>query len=701
VAKGGEAEAQDQATGARQAMAGHEGMGGRQGMGDHQATGGHQAMGRHQGHEDSARRFWVSLALTIPILVLSPTIQRFLGAPGLIRFPGVDYLSLALATAVYAYGGRPFLTGFVREVRSRAPGMMTLIAVATTTAYAYSAAVVLGLPGEVFFWELATLVDVMLVGHWIEMRSVGEASSALEALARLLPSEAHLMGADQATKDVPIDSLALGDRVLVRPGEKAPADSVIVEGLSSVNESMLTGESSPVAKKPGDTLIGGSVNGEGALVAEIQRTGAGSFLAQVMDLVRQAQESKSKAQNLADRAAFWLTVIAISGGALTFVVWIALARSSVAFAMERAVTVMVIACPHALGLAVPLVVAISTALAAGSGLLIRSRSAFEAARGLDAVIFDKTGTLTEGRFGVSDVLVFGGTGEGQGSALDRDHLMDLAAGVEARSEHPLAQAIAGAARARLPVTDFRSIPGRGAEGTVEGRRVSVVSLAHLAEIGTAAPGGADIERFALEGKTVVFVLVDGEPAAAIALADVIRPESRQAVDDLRRMGVKTIMLTGDNQQVAARVAAELGLDDYFAEVLPARKASKVKEVQARGSVTAMVGDGVNDAPALTQADVGIAIGAGTGVAIESADIILVRSDPRDVAAIIGLARATYRKMVQNLAWATGYNLIAIPLAAGVLYRYGVLLPPALGAVFMSVSTVIVAVNARLLRAPRR
>ena len=647
--------------------------------------------GRHEGHSiaDFRRRFWVSLALTVPVLLLSPSLQRLLGVPGAISFAGMDYVAFALSSVIYVYGGWPFLLGFVREMRNRTAGMMTLIAVAITTAYTYSALVVFGLEGELFLWELATLVDVMLLGHWIEMRSVGDASHALDALARLMPSNAHRVMPDGSTEDAPVNQLAVGDKVLVKPSEKVPADGIVLEGASSVNESMLTGESRPVERGPGDDAIGGSVNGEGSLIVEVRRTGAESFVAQIIELVRQAEASKSRTQDLADRAAFWLTIVALSVGALTLVVWLALGKG-LAFSLERTVTVMVIACPHALGLAVPLVVAISTALAAGNGLLVRNRSAFEDARKVDAIIFDKTGTLTLGSFGVTDVLVFD-------AELSRERLLDLAGAVEGHSEHPIARGIVASGSGQLNVEGFRAIPGKGAEGDVAGRRVMVVSPGYVRENAIAVPDPAAVEAVGSQGKTVVHVLLDGAPAGAIGLADIIRPESRQAVDDLKRMGVKAMMLTGDNRAVAAWVAAELGLDDYFAEVLPADKASKVKEVQSRGYVTAMVGDGVNDAPALAQADVGIAIGAGTDVAIESADIVLVRSDPRDIVAITGLARATYRKMIQNLTWATGYNVVAIPLAAGVAYSAGILLPPALGAAFMSASTVIVAINARLLK----
>jgi Cu2+-exporting ATPase len=680
--------------------------------------------GAHTGHmtSDFRNRFWICLAVTLPILLLSEPIQAFLGIGRLLAFRGDTYVLFALSSFVFFYGGKPFLAGFAREVRAGAIGMMTLISVAITTAYAYSAATVFGLEGMPFFWELATLIDIMLLGHWIEMRSVAGASRALEELARLLPSDAHKLMPDGSVRDVPLEELAPGDKVLVKPGEKVPVDGRVVEGVTSVDESLLTGESKPVNKARGSEVIGGAINGEGSITVEVSKTGKDSFLSQVIDLVREAQESKSRTQDLANRAAFILTVVALGGGALTLAAWLAFMRSPFAFALERSVTVMVIACPHALGLAVPLVVAISTTLAATHGLLIRDRAAFEKGRAVDALIFDKTGTLTEGRFGVTDVVVFaleasaapvsadpagaaptgGPAGSAAPAALGREELLALAASVEARSEHPIAKAIATASQVVAPVRDFRAIPGVGAEAKVKDRHVMIVSRAHLAEQGTdprAAAGAAAgrLDELADQGKTVVYVVVDGRPSGAIALADIIRPESAEAIARLKEMGVRCMMLTGDHAPVARWVADQLGLDEFFAEVLPKDKSAKVKEVQAKGLVVAMTGDGVNDAPALAQADLGIAIGAGTDVAVETADVVLVRSDPRDVVSLIGLSRATYRKMVQNLWWATGYNVIAIPLAAGVLYAYGILLSPALGAVFMSASTVIVAINARLLK----
>jgi Cu2+-exporting ATPase len=516
---------------------------------------------------------------------------------------------------------------------------------------------------------------------------------ALEELVRLMPAEAHRVRRDGSTEDVPVTELVKGDRVLVKPGEKIPTDGVILQGQTSVNEAMLTGESRPVEKREGDRVIAAAINGEAAITVEVQRTGDETYLAQVIELVRRAQESRSRSQDLANRAALWLTIIALSVGGLTLAVWLLLG-STFNFALARMVTVMVISCPHALGLAVPLVVAVSTALSAGHGLLIRDRSAFEAARGLQAIVFDKTGTLTEGRFGVTDVI-----------PLDRtepDQVLRLAASLESQSEHPIAAGVIRGARERgiaFPAPrDFKAIPGKGAEARVDGAAVKVVSPGYLKEHRL----GVDDQRVrevAEQGKTVVYVLVDEKLHGAIALADVIRAESREALATLKQMGVKVMMLTGDARAVAQWVARELALDDFFAEVLPHQKAESIREVKARGLRVAMIGDGVNDAPALVEADVGIAIGAGTDVAIESADIVLVRSDPRDVVAVVGLARATYRKMVQNLWWATGYNIVAIPLAAGVLYSAGILLTPAVGAIFMSVSTMIVAINAQLLRMP--
>jgi Cu2+-exporting ATPase len=654
---------------------------------------GHDTHSGHAGHDhggmarDFKRRFWICLVLTAPVLALSPMIQDMLGSR--MFFPGGTVVLAVLASTIYFYGGWPFLTGLRQEMAGRNPGMMTLIGVAISSAYLYSLATVLGLPGNDFFWELATLIDIMLLGHWIEMRSVMGAGRALELLAALIPDTAHLLRADGSVLDVAVGSLKGGEYLLVKPGEKIPADGIVVRGETSANEAMLTGESRPVAKREGDTMIGGAINSEGAVVIEVKHTGAESFLSGVIRLVREAQASKSRTQDIANRAAFWLTVVALSVSALTAFAWLAFTSQPLAFAIERAVTVLVISCPHALGLAVPLVVAVSTSIAAGNGLLIRNRSAFEEARKIQAIVFDKTGTLTKGEFGITDVLVFD-------PVMKQDELVAYAASIEQNSEHPIARGIVKATREKWSVDDFRAISGKGAEGLVNGRNVKAVSPGYLREknIPAADPRVAELGR---EGKTVIFVLIEGELKGAIALADIIRPESRQAVARLKAMGIRCIMLTGDKKEVAEWVAKEIGLDEVIAEVLPGEKVAKIKEVQGRGLVTAMTGDGVNDAPALAQADIGIAIGAGTDVAIEAADIILVKSSPNDVAAIIGLARATYGKMIQNLAWATGYNVFAIPSAAGVLAPWGIVLGPALGAVLMSASTVICAVNARMLR----
>lgn len=658
-----------------------------------QAMTGHNA-DDHTGHHahmaaDFRKRFWISLILTLPILVLSPLLQTLVGLRGSIHFPGDIYILFGLSSAVFWYGGWPFLKGLFEELKSRRPGMMTLVAVAITTAYVYSSAVVFGLTGKIFFWELATLVDIMLLGHWIEMKSVMGASKALEELAKLMPSDAHKLMPDGSVKDVPLGELAVNDKVLIKPGEKIPADGIIIKGESAVNEAMLTGESTPVTKKTGDKVIGGAINGEGSLTIEVKGTGKDSFLSQVIDLVKQAQESKSKTQKFADTAAMWLTIVALSCGAVTFLIWLVLMSKEFAFAIERAVTVMVITCPHALGLAVPLVVAVSTALAAKNGLLIRNRVSFEGARKLQAVIFDKTGTLTEGRFGVTDTLLLS-------QDIDEETLRRYAASIDANSEHPIAKAIAASSEKKLTVENFKGIPGKGAEGRVEGKEVKVVSPGYLHEQNVDLTDKR-IEPLQAQGKTVVFVLVDGKLKGAIALADIVRPEAKQAIFALKALNIRCMMLTGDNKATAKWVSDQIGLDEYFAEVLPRDKAAKVKEVQSRGVLVAMTGDGVNDAPALAQADVGIAIGAGSDVAVETADVILVRSNPLDVVAIVQLSRATYRKMIQNLFWATGYNAFAIPLAAGALYAWGVLLSPAMGAVLMSASTVIVAINARLLR----
>jgi Cu2+-exporting ATPase len=650
----------------------------------------------HRGHEDHhsrmvadfRRRFIVSTALTLPVLALSPMIQGFAGLRETLSFPGDSWIVLALSTVIFAYGGWPFLKGLYEELGDRRPGMMTLIGVAVTVAYAYSAAVVVGLPGRFFFWELATLIDVMLLGHWFEMRSVMGASQALSELARLMPGEAHRITGSGSTEDVPVEELGPGDRVLVKPGEKIPVDGEVFEGESGVDEALVTGESRPVDKSAGDAVIGGSVNGEGSLKIEVRKTGDESYLSQVVELVERSQQSRSRTQDLADRVAMWLTIVALSVGTLTFVLWLVLSDREVVFSLERAVTVMVITCPHALGLAIPLVVAVSTSLAAGRGLLVRNRGPFERSRAVTAVVFDKTGTLTEGRFGVADSVAFGDADGGE--------LLALAASVESESQHPIAKGIVEAAGETEPPSGFESIPGKGARAEVGGREVHVVSAGYLEDNGIEVADAGAVEELGRGGRTVVHVLVDGRHAGAVALSDRIRPEAREAVEKLSAMGVESMMLTGDDEEVARNVAGELGIETFFAEVEPGRKSEEVAGVRERGAVVCMVGDGVNDAPALAEADVGIAIGAGTDVAIETADVVLVRSNPLDVVSVIALSKETYGKMVQNLVWATGYNVLAIPLAAGALAWAGVVLSPAVGAVLMSLSTIIVAVNARLL-----
>jgi len=668
---------------------------------DHNDHGNHSESGQHDhdegGHshhehhkqmvEDFKFRFWWVLALTVPIMALSPMIQSFMGVDW--RFTGDSWILAALSTVVYFFGGWPFLSGLYDELKEKQPGMMTLIGLAISIAYLYSTAVVFGFEGDLLYWELSTLVGIMLLGHWIEMRSVMSASSALEELAELLPGEAHRVNEDGSTDDVPVEELKQGDKVLIKPGEKIPADGNVVKGESSVNEAMLTGESKPVDKSEGDDVIGGSVNEKGSLTIEISKTGDDSFLSQVMNLVEEAQQSKSRTQDLANRAAFWLTIVAITAGLLTFGAWIFFTGQSFDFAMNRTVAVMVITCPHALGLAIPLVVSRSTSIAATNGFLIRDRPAFEQARNLDAVIFDKTGTLTEGTFTVTDILNFN-------DDYSDDEILKYAASLESNSEHPLAKGILEKADETWEPDNFNSITGKGIEGNVNGKSVKVVSPGYIKDNDYDYPED-DVEKISSQGKTVVFLIIDDQLTGAIALGDQIRESSKKAINALHEMGIECIMLTGDNRQTAEYVAGELGIDQVFAEVLPDEKADKVKEVQNQGKKVAMTGDGVNDAPALAQADVGIAIGAGSDVAVETGDIVLVKSNPQDVTALIKLSKTTYSKMVQNLWWASGYNIGAIPLAAGVLYAWGIILSPAVGAILMSLSTVIVAVNARFLK----
>ncbi len=665
-----------------------------------------RAHDKHAGHSVAMFRdkFWITFLLTLPTLVWGHMAQNLLGyhAP---MFPGARWIPAVFGTAVYFYGGWPFIQGAWRELKDRLPGMMTLIALAISVAFVFSAAVTLGYPGMPLWEELATLVTIMLLGHWLEMRSISQAQGALGELAKLLPNTATRVigGVDgQQTEDVPIGEVREGDVLLMRPGQSVPADGVVRAGDSPVNESAVTGESRPVDKHIGDKVIAGTVNGSGSLRIEVTGTGERTALAGIMRLVEQAQTSRSRAQALADRWAFWLTLIALGAGAITVTGWL-IADATAAYAVERLVTVLVIACPHALGLAIPLVIAISTTLGARSGLLVRDRRGLEEARNVNAVVFDKTGTLTRGEFGVVEITPIG--------RLSADDVLRLAAAVEADSEHPIAQGVLRTAKERLGdhavahAQAFEALAGRGVKARVDGRTFYVGGPALLRGWKDVEPPpalrAADDEA-GRKGQTSVFLVEEKgdsshEVVAALAVADVIRPESREAIDALHRAKIEVVMITGDAQPVAETVAAALGIDTVFAEVLPEQKASKIEELQRSGKRVAMVGDGVNDAPALVTADVGVAIGAGTDVAVEAGDVVLVRSDPRDVPRIIALSRATYRKMVQNLWWAAGYNIVAIPLAAGVLAPLGFVLSPAIGAVLMSLSTIVVAVNAQLLR----
>ena len=661
----------------------------------HGAQHGHD---KHAGHSVAMfrDRFWLSLLLTIPTVIWGHMLPRILGySPPAI--PGAHWVAPLFGTIVFLYGGSPFVRGALRELRGRLPGMMTLIALAISVAFIWSAAVTVGAPGMPLWEELATLVTIMLLGHWIEMRSISQAQGALNELAKLLPNSAVRItgvGPAERTEEVPLTSLAAGDVVLVRPGANVPADGVVQDGSSSVNESMITGESRLVDKATGDQVIAGTVNGGGSLRVKVTGTGDRTMLAGIMRLVEQAQTSRSRAQALADRAARWLTYVALASGGLTLAAWL-LAGAQTSYAVERMVTVLVIACPHALGLAVPLVVAISTTLGAQSGLLVRDRRGLEEARLLNAVVFDKTGTLTLGSHRVVGTHVAPGQTE--------ESVLRSAAAVEQDAEHPVALAIVASARERgldIPrASGFQAIPGHGAEATVDGSHVMVGGPNLLAKFNIALPSEflAFVDEAAGRGQGVVYAISGGRVLAGFAVADAVRPESREAVNRLHELGIEVVMMTGDAQAVADGVARELGIDTVFAQVLPGDKAARIEGLQRAGKRVAMVGDGVNDAPALVTADVGIAIGAGTDVAVEAGDVVLVRSDPRDVARIVSLSRASYRKMVQNLWWAAGYNVIAIPLAAGVLASRGFVLSPAIGAVLMSLSTVVVAINAQLLR----
>jgi Cu2+-exporting ATPase len=639
-------------------------------------------------------KFWLTLLLTIPTLIWSGMIQQWFGytAP---RFPGSAYIAAVFGTAVYFYGGWPFLQGGYRELRDRLPGMMTLILLAITVAFLYSILVTLGLvAGMDLWWELATLVAIMLLGHWIEMRSITQAQGALNELAKLLPDTAVRLDEADNTRDVPVAELRRGDSLLIRPGAGIPADGVVKEGQSAVNESMITGESKPVDKTRGEKVIAGTVNGRGSLRIQVTETGNETALAGIMRLVEQAQSSRSRAQALADRAAFFLTIIAVASAVLTAIFWLLLGQPW-DFTIERVVTVLVIACPHALGLAIPLVIAISTTLGARYGLLMRDRRGLEEARLLNVVVFDKTGTLTLGSHRVVEISAAEGIIDGEA--------LRLAAAVQRDAEHPIAQALLTSAKEQgidIPRSqDFESMPGRGVRATVDGRTFHVGGPALLRMLALEPPEALHqaAETAAVNGQSATYLVEGDRVLAVFAIADAIRPESFEAVERLHAGGLEVAMLTGDSKAVAEAVATALGIDTVFAEVLPEDKVAKIEELQAQQKRVAMVGDGVNDAPALLTADIGIAIGAGTDVAVEAGDVVLVRSDPRDVPGIIDLSKATYRKMIQNLWWAAGYNIVAIPLAAGVLAKWGILLHPALGAVLMSLSTIIVAINAQLLR----
>jgi Cu2+-exporting ATPase len=647
----------------------------------------------HAGHNhhammiaDFRKRFYVVLILTIPIMLLSTMIQQFIGVHW--QFSGSSYILFALSTVVFIYGGWPFLKGLADEVKAKTPGMMFLIGFAISVSYAYSVAVVFGLKGQDFFWELATLILIMLLGHWIEMKSIAGASKDLELLVQLMPAEAHLVTAEMI-REVKTESLKERDIILVKPGEKVAADGVVVDGESYLNESLMTGESKPVKKTKGDKVIAGSINGNGSIKVNVSHGSKDSYLSQVVKLVDDAQKSKSKTQLLADTAAKWLTIIAIIAGIATFLYW-NITGHPLAFSIERMVTVVVICCPHALGLAVPLVIAKSTALSAKSGLLIKNRTEFENARKITTVVFDKTGTLTVGKFEVSRIASLK-------KEVNENELIRLAAGLEQKSEHPIATGILEKAKElsiTIPTIDnFEAIPGKGVKATMEGKQILVVSPGYLKENNIALPDGFS----ATDSETVVFVLINNELAGYIALSDQIRPDSAAAIQTLKENHIKSILLTGDNAKVAKSVSELLGMSGFTAEVLPDQKLQKIKELQNKGEFVAMTGDGVNDAPALAQANIGIAVGSGSDIAAETAGIILVNSNPKDIVSLILFGKATYSKMIQNLVWATGYNVVALPLAAGVLYKSGVLLSPAEGAVLMAVSTVVVAINASLLK----
>tara|TARA_B100001971_G_scaffold214965_1_gene255886 strand:- start:2432 stop:4438 length:2007 start_codon:yes stop_codon:yes gene_type:complete len=650
---------------------------------------GHHDHHNHHAHmiADFKKRFWISLVITFPIIVLAPMIQNLVGFE--LGFKGDRSIQFILSSVIFFYGGWPFLKGMVEEIKKRSPGMMTLIALAISVAYFYSSAVVFGLNGKIFFWELASLIVIMLLGHWIEMKSVMGASNALQELAKMMPSIARRIKEDGVYEDVPIADIKSNQMILIRPGEKVPADGIVVEGESHVNESMLTGESKPVIKHKDDQVIGGSVNEHGSLKVKVKHTGEDSYLSKVIGMVKEAQETKSKTQNLADKAAAWLFYLALGAGLTTLVVWLSMGKDF-DYALERMVTVMIISCPHALGLAIPLVVAISTSISAKNGLLIRNRTAFENARKITAIIFDKTGTLTKGEFGVTRYKSIS-------NSHSDNELLQIAASIENSSEHPIAAGIVRKAKEKDltlgAVEHFQNITGKGIKARFKDREIKIVSPGMLKELGVEAPSDA----FKSDDETVVFVLIDSSLIGYIALADEIREESLVAINTLKERGIKVFMATGDNQRVAKAVSDQLSLDNFYAEVLPEDKQRIIKEHQQNGYFVAMTGDGVNDAPALAQANVGIAVGSGTDVAAETADIVLVNSNPQDITNLILFGRATYKKMMQNLWWSAGYNIVAVPLAAGILASVGILLSPAIGAVLMSLSTVIVALNAQLLK----
>ncbi|GAB1358041.1 heavy metal translocating P-type ATPase [Cloacibacterium normanense] len=658
---------------------------------DHHSESDSSAAGfdKHAGHHtpDFLKRFWITLVLSVPVLLLSHMIQQWLGFT--IAFQGDKYVLLVLGSIIYFYGGMPFFKGFLGEVKAGAIGMMTLVALAITVAYVYSVAVVFGLPGMDFFWELATLIVIMILGHWLEMRSQMAASKALQSLVALLPNDVTVEQNGSPVK-IKLEQLKNGDTVIIRPGEKVAADGLIVEGSSYLNESMLTGESVPVRKESGGKVIAGSINGDGALKIKATGVGKDSYLNKVINLVQDAQAAKSNTQNLADKVAKWLTIVAIVVGVGTFAYWY-ITMGDLAFALERMVTVMVTACPHALGVAIPLVVAISTTLSATNGLLIRNRTAFETTRKLSTIIFDKTGTLTKGSHTVQKIIPLT-------EHYSENDLLQYAAAVQQNSEHHIAKGIMqtlSEKKLELWKSDsFRYMQGIGVTGIVNGKSVVAAGPNYFVQNNKQVP--AIPEEINQDAETVNFILIDDVPVGIVSLADSIREGAKEAIDQLRSMNIKSFLLTGDNEKVAAAVSKQLGMDGYLANVLPHHKQEKVKEFQDKGEIVAMTGDGVNDAPALAAADVGIAVGSGTDVAAETADIILVNSDPRDVVKMIDFGKKTYSKMIQNLVWAVGYNVVAIPLAAGVLYPTFVL-SPAMGAVLMSVSTIVVALNASLLK----